>query len=48
MDATLQAFADACNYVNDNTHPKLTHKITLQALTYQTIKEKYSCNPSSG
>lgn len=42
MDATLQAFADACNYVNDNTDPKLTNKITLQALTYQTIKEKYA------
>ena len=42
MKATLQAFADACNYVNDNTNPKLTNKISLQALTYQTIKEKFS------
>ena len=42
LDATLQAFADACNYVNDNTNPKLTNKIALQSLTYQTIKEKFS------
>ncbi|MGL5871794.1 MAG: RNA-guided endonuclease InsQ/TnpB family protein, partial [Xenococcaceae cyanobacterium] len=30
MNATLQAFADACNYINDNTNPKLTNKISLQ------------------
>jgi IS605 OrfB family transposase len=42
LDRTLQAFADACNYVNDNTNPKLTNKIALQSLTYQTIKENYS------
>lgn len=42
MDATLQAFADACNYVNENTPPKLTNKIALQSLTYQTIKDQFS------
>ena len=42
LDATLQAFADACNYVNDNTNPKLTNKIALQSLTYQTIKDQFS------
>lgn len=42
MDATLQAFSDACHYVNDQTNPKLTNKIALQSLTYQTIKEKFS------
>jgi putative transposase len=42
IEATLQAFADACNYVNDNTNPKLTNKIALQSLTYQTIKEQFS------
>jgi IS605 OrfB family transposase len=42
LDATLQAFADACNYVNDNTPSNLTNKIALQALTYQTIKEQFS------
>jgi len=42
MDATLQAFCDACNYVNDNTNAKLTNKSALQSLTYQTIKKKFS------
>jgi putative transposase len=42
LEATLQAFADACNCVNDNTNPKLTNKIALQSLTYQTIKEQFS------
>jgi len=42
LAATLQVFADACNYVNDNTHPKLTNKIALQSLTDQTIKETFS------
>jgi putative transposase len=42
LEATLQAFADACNYVNDNTNPKLTNKIALQSLSYQTIKEQFS------
>ncbi|PSB19242.1 transposase [Phormidesmis priestleyi ULC007] len=41
MDASLQAFANACNYVNDNTDPKITNKIALQALTYQTIKAEF-------
>jgi putative transposase len=42
LEATLKAFADACNYVNDNTSHTLTNKIALQALTYQTIKEQFS------
>lgn len=42
LDATLQAFSDACNYVNDSTPSGLTNKIALQALTYQTIKEQFS------
>jgi len=41
MDASLQAFANACNYVNDHTDPKITNKIALQALTYQTIKAEF-------
>ena len=42
LEATLQAFADACNYVNENTDPKLTNKIAIQSLVYQTIKEKFN------
>ncbi|MEQ8969960.1 MAG: hypothetical protein RIE73_06140 [Coleofasciculus sp. C1-SOL-03] len=42
LEATLQAFADACNYVNEHTAPKLTNKIAIQSLTYQTIKNQFN------
>ena len=42
LEATLQAFADACNYVNSHTDPKLTNKIAIQSLTYQTIKSEFN------
>ncbi|MFP4100628.1 RNA-guided endonuclease InsQ/TnpB family protein [Coleofasciculus sp.] len=45
IEATLQAFAAACNYVNEHnehTDPKLTNKIAIQSLTYQTIKSEFS------
>jgi IS605 OrfB family transposase len=42
LEATLQAFANACNYVNEHTDPKLTNKIAIQSLTYQTIKSEFN------
>lgn len=42
LEATLQAFAAACNYVNENTDPRLTNKIAIQSLTYQTIKSEFN------
>lgn len=42
LEATLQAFADACNYVNEHTDSKLTNKIAIQSLTYQTIKNQFN------
>jgi IS605 OrfB family transposase len=42
LEATLQAFALACNYVNEHTDPKLTNKIAIQSLVYQTIKENFN------
>src|ERR687886_1761119 len=42
LEATLQAFADACNYVNEHTDPKLTNKIAIQSLSYQTIKSEFN------
>jgi IS605 OrfB family transposase len=42
LEATLQAFAAACNYVNEHTDPKLTNKIAIQSLTYQTIKSEFN------
>lgn len=41
MDKTLKAFADACNYINENTPESLTNKIAIQSLTYQTVKTDY-------
>lgn len=42
LDATLNCFAGACNYVNEHTDPKLTNKIAIQSLTYQTIKSQFN------
>jgi putative transposase len=42
LEATVQAFADACNYVNEHTDSKLTNKIAIQSLTYQTIKSEFN------
>lgn len=42
LQATLQAFSDACNYVNASTPATLNNKIALQALTYQTIKAEFN------
>lgn len=42
IDATLQGFADACNYVNSETPAKLTNKTAIQALVYQDIRERFS------
>jgi IS605 OrfB family transposase len=42
LEATLQVFALACNYVNEHTDPKLTNKIAIQSLTYQTIKSEFN------
>ncbi|HEY9604335.1 MAG TPA: transposase [Allocoleopsis sp.] len=42
IEATLQAFAAACNYVNEHTDPKLTNKIAIQSLVYQTIKSEFN------
>jgi putative transposase len=42
IEATLQAFAVACNYVNEHTDPKLTNKIAIQSLTYRTIRSQFN------
>ncbi len=41
LDKTLKRFANACNYINDNTPESLTNKIAIQSLTYQTVKADY-------
>lgn len=41
IEATLEAFANACNYANQNVKPNITSKTTIQSLVYQTIREKF-------
>ena len=41
IDATLQAFADACNYANESVPAQITNKPTLQSLVYQDLREKF-------
>lgn len=42
IESTLAAFADACNYTNQNIKPNITSQTTIQSLVYQTIREKYN------
>jgi putative transposase len=42
IDATLEMFAAACNYANQEVKPSITSKTTIQSQVYQTIREKYS------
>ncbi len=42
IESTLEAFADACNYTNQNVKPNITSKTTIQSQVYQTIRERYS------
>jgi len=41
IDATLQAFADACNYANESVPAQITNKPTIQSLVYQDLREKF-------
>jgi IS605 OrfB family transposase len=38
IEETLQAFGDACNWVNGKVDPKITNKNTIQTLVYQDIR----------
>lgn len=39
FDAVLRAFANCCEYVNNNTDPKLTNQIAVQSLIYKEARE---------
>lgn len=41
IEATLQAFADACNYINEVVEPKLTHNVTIQNQVYTQVREQF-------
>ncbi len=42
IESTLEAFANACNYANQNVKPTITSKTTIQNLVYQTIREQFN------
>lgn len=41
IEATLKAFADACNYINEVVEPKITHNVTIQNQVYGEVRERF-------
>ncbi|WP_250125221.1 transposase [Chroococcidiopsis sp. CCMEE 29] len=41
IEATLKAFADACNYANEQVKPQITSKTTIQNMVYQDLRSKF-------
>lgn len=41
MEDTLKAFADACNWINQNTPAKLRNKVRIQGIVYQDVRAKF-------
>jgi putative transposase len=41
IEATLKAFADACNYTNEQVKPQITSKTTIQNLVYQDLRSLF-------
>ena len=41
MEDTLKAFADACNWINQNTPLKIRNHVRLHGLAYQDVRTKF-------
>lgn len=41
LDDTTKAFADACNYINNNVKASFTERNSIQAVCYQDVKERF-------
>ncbi|MEH2310020.1 MAG: transposase [Nostoc sp.] len=41
IEATLKAFAGACNYTNEQVKPQVTSKTTIQNLVYQDLRSLF-------
>ncbi len=41
IDATLQAFASACEYVNQTVPPTLTNELAMQSLVYYDVRDRF-------
>ena len=41
IEALLKAFADGCNFANEQVKPKVTSKTTIQNQVYQQLRERF-------
>ena len=41
IEATLKAFADACNYTNQIVKPSITSSVSIQNLVYPALREQF-------
>jgi IS605 OrfB family transposase len=41
IEATLKAFADACEWVNQEVKPNLMNELAIQSLVYQDVRTKF-------
>lgn len=41
IEATLKAFADACNYTNELVKPQITSKTTIQGIVYEELRVRF-------
>lgn len=41
IEATLKAFADACNYTNEQVLPQITSKTTIQGIVYEDLRSNF-------
>lgn len=41
IEATLKAFADACNYTNQTVKPSITSSVSIQNLVYPMLREQF-------
>jgi len=41
LEATLQAFSDACNYINETLDSKITNNVRIQTLIYQDVRQQF-------
>lgn len=41
IEATLKAFADACNHINQTVKPSINSAISIQNLAYQPVREQF-------
>ncbi len=41
IDATLQAFCDACNWINQTVDKKAMGKVPMQTMVYQDVRIRF-------